>query len=146
MSVCPHFDGGTPISLMGSTPSFPKGVPPSFPTVSTPSFPMGAFHPSRWGGGGQVRMGKGGYPDLERGTPIQTWDGGTINPVQTWEEVQPTQTWEWGTPYPGQVPGQGVSTPIQNSIACTCYAAGGMPLAFTQEGFLVSIFIFIFNT
>ena len=28
-------------------------------------------------------------------------------------------------------------TPYWNSIACTCYTAGSMPLAFTQEDFLV---------
>ena len=32
--------------------------------------------------------------------------------------------------------GQG-GTPYWNSIACACYAAGSMPLAFTQEDFLV---------
>ena len=31
----------------------------------------------------------------------------------------------------------GVGGENQNSIACTCCAAGGMPLAFTQEDFLV---------
>ena len=38
-----------------------------------------------------------------------------------------------GTPVPGSFPGQdGVPLPVN-----TCYAAGGMPLAFTQEDFLV---------
>ena len=31
----------------------------------------------------------------------------------------------------------GEGYPNQNSIACTCYAAGGIPLSFTQEDFLV---------
>ena len=54
----------------------------------------------------------------------------------------------WGTPPPGQVrtgvpplARSGWSTfpaPRQNSRASTCYAAGGMPLAFTQEDSLVS--------
>ena len=55
--------------------------------------------------------------------------------------------------HPCQIPGQGGrggnppiqvrsqdwggGTPYWNSIACTCYAAGGMPLASTQEYFLV---------
>ena len=30
-------------------------------------------------------------------------------------------------------------TPYWNSIACTCYTAGGMPLAFTQENFLLKL-------
>ena len=51
----------------------------------------------------------------------------------------PVLTWDGGTPHQGQVPGQDWGgTPNWNSIACTCYAAGGMPLAFTQEDFLVS--------
>ena len=38
----------------------------------------------------------------------------------------------------GQVPGRwGGDTLNQNSTACTCYAAGGMLLALTQEDFLV---------
>ena len=41
----------------------------------------------------------------------------------------------WGTTLPGR------GTPYQNSIACTCYVLDGMPLAFTQEDFLV-IYLF----
>ena len=45
--------------------------------------------------------------------------------------VPPSTRTGWGTPPP----------PIrQSSIASTCYAAGGMPLAFTQEDFLVTNF------
>ena len=62
-------------------------------------------------------------------------DGG-VPPVQVGSQV--------GTggvpPVPGQDRGAG-GYPIQNSIACTCYAAGGMPLAFTQEDFLVYLII-----
>ena len=53
---------------------------------------------------------------------------------------------------PGQVPGLdrgggGGSSPNQNSIACISYAAGGMPLAFTQEDLLVNIFLcFVLQT
>ena len=62
------------------------------------------------------------WPDL---------DGGGIPPGQVLmmgvPEVPPTRT--------------GRGTPIQpirqSSIAGTCYAAGGMPLVFTQEDFLV---------
>ena len=49
----------------------------------------------------------------------------------------------WGTPqpgmgYPSAQTWDGVPPPTrQSSIAITCYAAGGMPLAFTQEDFLV---------
>ena len=31
------------------------------------------------------------------------------------------------------------ATPYWNRIACTCYAAGGMPLTFTKDDFLVAI-------
>ena len=41
----------------------------------------------------------------------------------------------WGTPFQG---GGGGSTP-QTSTACTCYAVGGVPLAFKQKDFLVYI-------
>ena len=54
----------------------------------------------------------------------------------------PSPRWgDWGTPQPGQ---DGVPPPPpppgQNSRTRTCYAAGGMPLAFTQEDCLVSFF------
>ena len=65
-----------------------------------------------------------------------------------------TQFMGWGVPQPGlngrgyPIPGVGVPSQVwmvggtqppirQSSIASTCYAAGGMPLAFTQEDFLV---------
>ena len=47
--------------------------------------------------------------------------------------------WTWDRVPPG--PGTGYP-PGQSSTASTCYAEGGVPLAFTQEDFLVSI---IFN-
>ena len=45
-----------------------------------------------------------------------------------------------GYPHPRSDPSSGRAggaTPNWNSIACTCYAAGGMPPAFRQENFLV---------
>ena len=50
----------------------------------------------------------------------------------------PSQVWVGGYPISGL---GGVPPP---SIASTCYAAGGMPLAFTQGDFLVA-FIFCVN-
>ena len=50
----------------------------------------------------------------------------------------------WGNPPPARSGWCGGGTPStpppigQSSIVSTCYAAGGMPLAFTQEDFLVS--------
>ena len=47
-------------------------------------------------------------------------------------------------PYPGQAPRQDWGgTPNRKNIACTCYAASGMPIAFTQEDFLVKVDGFI---
>ena len=71
----------------------------------------------------------GGGPDpaLEGEYLIQPWTGGGI-PIQSWMGGYPISG--GGTPCPGTPPG----------IASTCYgyAAGGVPLAFTQEDFLVS--------
>ena len=68
------------------------------------------------------------------GTPTQVWMGGVPQ----------------GTPWPCLDGGDGGYTPPppirQSSIASTCYAAGGMPLAFTQEDFLVLQCDFVFNS
>ena len=55
----------------------------------------------------------------------------------------PTRPGWWGV-LPPPPPGlDGVPPPLirQSSIASTCYPAGGMPLAFTQEDFLVPYLI-----
>ena len=71
----------------------------------------------RMGEGTESRSGRGGYP------PSAGW-GVTLSAG-------------WGThSCPGPRSGQG-GTPNWNSMTCTCYAVGGMPLAFTQEDFLV---------
>ena len=52
----------------------------------------------------------------------------------------------WGTPQPGldgYPPDLERGTPP--SIASTYYAAGGMPLAFTQEDFLVLLYFVTFS-
>ena len=94
-------------------------------------------------------IGGGGYPipglDGEGGYPIQLIGGGRIPhhsgpggyPIPGLDGlldggypwVPPPSRTGWNTPPP----------PImrQNSIGSTCYAAGGMPLAFTQDDFLV---------
>ena len=116
------------------------GVPPSFHTPILPDggyppfflmgVPHGKGYPPTIGTGWRYpppNLGRG-YPhaDLGRGYPsVQIWERGT----------PPVQTWEGGTP-PIQVRLGGGGTPNRN-IACTCYAAGGMPIAFTQEDFLV---------
>ena len=81
------------------------------------------------------RPGTDTPPDLGPGTPLH----------QTWDWVPPPPDLGLG-PHPG--PGMGYppdmgrgTPPGQISIASTCYAAGSMPLAFTQEDFLVFLFV-----
>ena len=93
------------------------------------------------------------------GTPVR--DGG-CTPVQDWG--YPSPRWgggnpRWGTPWPGMgypwgrdlrpvsgvPPGQD-GVPPWDSKWSTCYAAGGMPLAFTQENCLVSQFKHILSS
>ena len=76
------------------------------------------------------------------GTPSQVWVGGGT-PSQVWGG---TPSWG-GTPCLGGTPSP--PPPIaKSSIVSTCYAAGGVPLAFTQEDFLVfnflNLFIYLF--
>ena len=93
--------------------------------------------------------------------------GGGVSQPKVWMEGGglPNPRSGWGVPHPRSGQGGGVPRvlphhqdgvppisrmgypPVQvrigggylnwNSMACTCYAAGGMPLAFTQEEFLV---------
>ena len=90
-------------------------------------------------------LGEGGTPiRLTLGTPPhQDWMG--VPPIRTGWGYPPVGT-GWGTPtcwdWRGVPPlglDWGTPPPIrrQNSRVSTCYAAGGMPLAFTQEDFLV---------
>ena len=99
-----------------------------------------------WGGGGTTsQVWVGGYPisGLGRGGP--GGGGGTPSQVQVGgypipgpgRGGTPSQVQVGGYPIPG--PGRGVPVVPPPGIASTCYgyAAGGMPLAFTQEDFLV---------
>ena len=80
-------------------------------------------------------------------------DGGTL---LDWMEVPPVRT-GWSTPpsrldgvppqdwlgYPPSGLDGGIpSVRRQRSRVSTCYAAGGMPLAFTQEDFLVHMYFY----
>ena len=109
-SVCPHLGGGYPVQVQ------PGGYP------------------------SQVQVG--GYPTL--GTPCQTWSGGypTLGPPpsdlaggSTPPQVPPPVR-PWITP-PHVRPGRGVPRQGDTPPSSTWYAAIGMPLAFTQEDFLV---------
>ena len=140
VSVRPHLQGGYPLPGQdgggGGTP-FPgldrEGTP-------LPGLDGGVPHP-RSGRGvlpSQVRMGRGisrtgwstltgtgwrtSHPGLDGSTPCPGLDG-----------IPPSRS-GWGTAPP----------PIrrQSSIVSTYYMAGGMPLAFMREDFLVLLFIF----
>ena len=97
----------------------------------------GVPHPrSRWGGGvPHPRSGWWGYPvpglGWGGGTPSQVWMVGGGYPVPGLDSGgggNPSQVWMVGE----------VTHPIRHSsIVSTCYTAGGVPLAFTQEDFLV---------
>ena len=74
-------------------------------------------------------------PPLRGCTPSQVRTGGY--PIQDQGGGTPSRT-RWGTPIRT---GWGTPPPVRRQIS-TCYAAGGMPLAFTQEDFLVFKILF----
>ena len=91
------------------------------------SWQGGGYPFQRLDGGGTPfsGLGMGGTPSSWCGVPFPGLDGGG--------------TPSWGVPHLGRAyPLAGEPPPPrQTSTACTCYAAGGVPLAFTQEDFLV---------
>ena len=102
--------------------------------VPWPGLDGGGCTPARsgWWGVPQPGLdGGGGDPGqiwmVGRGVPQPGLDGGGGTPSQVWMGG--------GVPCPGLDGGGGRGVP--GSIASTCYAAAGMPLAFTQEDFLV---------
>ena len=105
------------------------------------------------GGGYPIQPTGRGYPHLRSGWgyPFQRQD--PHPPVQVRSQDRggrgtalsrsDPRMMGWGRVPPSRSdPRMGGGTPYQNSIACTCYAAGSMPLAFTQEDFLVTNNIF----
>ena len=154
--------GGNPVLMMrvgGGTPSqvWTRGNP--FPGQGGGGIPhsqvwMGGIPSHVWMGMGYPIPGLdggGGIPsmcqcvflvlfDRDPGGQGVLW--GTL-PCPGLDGVPPVQDWmgyvqDWmGYPTPRPVR-------RQSSIANTCYAAGGMPLAFTQEDFLV-VWPFILN-
>ena len=65
------------------------------------------------------------------GTPSSRWGGGGVTPSSQLGSTLARSVWGTPSPFPhGR----------QSSRASTCYAAGSMPLVFTQEDFLVLIF------
>ena len=136
----PGLAGGYPIPGLGE--GVPHRVPPRPGTGYPPRPGMGYPLDLGWG---TPQTWHGVPPRPGMGYPPQTWDGvppgpgmgyppdlGWV-PPQTWDGVPP-QDLRWGTP-----PDLGWGSPPPTwDIASFCYAAGGMPLAFTQEDFLVA--------
>ena len=113
----------------------------------------GVPHPRSGWGGTPFQVWSGVYPILPGVPPHPRLDG--VPPIQYWMGYPPSNI-GWGTPSPiqdwmGYPPtphpdlGQGVAQvpPPPISKTSTCYAAGGVPLAFTQEDFLVLLLIIL---
>ena len=129
--MCQFTSGGGvphPRSRQGGTPSRSRqwgGVPhPRSRWGGTPSRSRqwGVPHPRSWG---DPLPGAGG------GYPIPG-PGGGVPPSQVQAGEVPHPRSRQGGTRLGYPP-----TPGRSSIECICYAAVGMPLAFTQEDFLV---------
>ena len=117
--------GGIPLSQAWMV----GGIPwPGLDGGGTWGYPL-ARH--GWWGVPQPGLDGGGLPSP---SPARSgWWGGTPARSVCWEGYPPGQVWMVGG-YPRYPP----HPPIrQSSIASTCYVAGSMPLAFTQEDFLV---------
>ena len=105
---------------------FPRSLVPgpfwehSSPRLFPRSLVPGPFHgvPQSW---------PGRYPSPGWGYPQPGQDGIPPPPVRLGWDTPPPARSRWGTPPP---PHKG-----QNSRVSTCYAAGSMPLAFTQKDF-----------
>ena len=104
-----------------------NGVPPSRPGKGYP----GVYPP---------------HPRLDGVPPVQTWDGGvppsrSVVPSGKLNRVLPLFRPGTGVPQGTLCPRLDGASPI--SKASTCYVAGSVPLAFTQEDFLVLAFAFM---
>ena len=168
-------DGGKVLfSVCLSVHTSTRGLPhPSSRWGDTPSQVQVGGTPSSWWGYPIPGL-DGGYliPGPGRGDTPSSWQGGTPSswngvphPRSRWgyPGVPPDRT-GWGTPatqdwmrsppgldvVPLFHPGLDVVTPPPpirlSSIASTCYVAGGIPLAFKQEDFLVSNVLWIISS
>ena len=123
-----RWGGGVPLPRSG------QGV--------SPSFPAGGVSPSQGYPPPHPDLGRrySPLPGPEKGYPTPG-PGKGVPPASTWEGLPPSPPGPGkGIPPPVQVRSKdrgGGGYPNQNSIECTFYAAGGMPLTFMQEDFSV---------
>ena len=116
-SVHPHLWGVTPsqVQMRGHPILGQDGEGNPIPLMGVPI--------SGLDGGGTLSCWLGGYP-------IKDQDGGYGVPPCQQDGVPPVKDWMGYTHLPSLIR-------RQITIASTCYTAGGVPLAFTQEDFLV---------
>ena len=121
VSVCPHLWRGVPHLRSGGVPHPRSGRGGSTP-VSRMGYPL--YRPGmRW-----VPQGTSPHPRLD----------GVLSPhQQSGVPPCPRQDGVPSHPILDEVP----PTPISKTN--TCYAAGGVPLVFTQENFLVLTFVYL---
>ena len=167
MSVCsPLVGGGDPIPGSGrGVPHPADGGDGCIPSRGHPIPGQGGGYPIQLTGG-EPHPDDGWYPitDPGRGYPSQVQPKGGGFPIQVMGIPHPRSGWQIphsrsgsgintpppprprsrtgsGTPPPPQAQDWMGYPPLpirrQSSIASTCYAAGGMPLAFMQEDFHV---------
>ena len=129
-SVRPHLRGGG-----GAYPIWPTGASTPFPGQNEGT-------PSQVKTGGYPIPGQdGGYPipGQNRGVPPSQVRRGTQSQVRM-GVPHPRSGWGGGG-YPGYpqagwgIPLFRCQVPYWNSMVCTCYAVGGMPLVLMQEDF-----------
>ena len=144
----PHpASGGTPSQVWtGGYPIQPMGGTPSQVWMGWPHPADGGYLIPDLAEGYHIQLmgvpylrSRWGYPisGLDRGVPL--WPG--LDGVPPWPGLDgvPPSGQDWmGYPPPPQPELDGVPPHRQSSIVSTCYVAGGMPLAFTQQDFLVS--------
>ena len=141
LCVSPHLDWGRgQYPIPGLDGGGTLGIPLARTRWGTPRSGLdgGTLPPARTGRGTTPGQDWMGYP-----SPSQDWMGLSHLARTGWGIPPPPGLDGLHTP-PSQLGLDGITpAPIrQSSIASTCYAAVGMPLAFTQEDFLVYLFIY----
>ena len=131
----PGLGRGYPIPGLGEYPISGGGVPHSR-SGGYPILVLGGTPSQFWGvlcprSGGVQCHRYGGCPISDGGVPHPRSGGYSITVQRGVPRYPPDHVWMGYPPSPNQV------WIRQSSIASTCYMAGSVPLAFTQEDFLV---------